>query len=184
MLIGSVKTNLGHTEATACLTSIAKVILIFEYGLIPANLHLKNLNEKLKHYSNKLKPITKNTEFLNSYVAVNSFGIGGANSHIILKPHDNKIGNVKNEECFIPRIVPLFGRNLDCLVKQENFFRNNPNRIDYDFISLFSNISITEKMNYRCFILKDSDGIRPDSCIYSEIQSDKKICFIFPGKNK
>ena len=46
LLIGSIKTNLGHTEATACLTSIAKVILIFEHELIPANLHLKKFEWK------------------------------------------------------------------------------------------------------------------------------------------
>lgn len=39
LLCGCVKSNLGHSEATSGLCSIAKVIVAGETGLIPPNLH-------------------------------------------------------------------------------------------------------------------------------------------------
>lgn len=39
LLIGCVKSSLGHTEATSGLCSIAKVIIAMETGRIPPNLH-------------------------------------------------------------------------------------------------------------------------------------------------
>ncbi len=42
LLVGCVKSNLGHTEATSGLCSIAKVIIAAESGFIPPNLHYHN----------------------------------------------------------------------------------------------------------------------------------------------
>jgi len=42
LLIGSVKSNMGHAEATSGLCSITKVVTAMEHGLIPPNLHFSN----------------------------------------------------------------------------------------------------------------------------------------------
>jgi fatty acid synthase len=42
LLIGSVKSNMGHSETAAGLCSITKVIIAMEHGLIPPNLHFSN----------------------------------------------------------------------------------------------------------------------------------------------
>lgn len=39
LLIGSVKTNMGHAEISAGLTSILKVLAVLRTGIIPANLN-------------------------------------------------------------------------------------------------------------------------------------------------
>lgn len=39
LLVGCVKSNLGHTEAASGLCSIAKAIIAIETGFIPPNLH-------------------------------------------------------------------------------------------------------------------------------------------------
>jgi acyl transferase domain-containing protein len=44
-----VKSNLGHSEAASGLTSILKVALAFEYGMIPPTFGVKNLNPKRKN---------------------------------------------------------------------------------------------------------------------------------------
>lgn len=44
LLIGSVKSNMGHSEAAAGLCSIAKVVLAMERGVIPGNLHYRTPN--------------------------------------------------------------------------------------------------------------------------------------------
>ena len=42
LLIGSVRTNMGHSEPASGLCSVVKVITAMEHGLIPPNLHFSN----------------------------------------------------------------------------------------------------------------------------------------------
>lgn len=51
LLIGSVKSNMGHSEPASGLCSIAKVVLAMERGIIPANLHYKNPNPDIPSLS-------------------------------------------------------------------------------------------------------------------------------------
>jgi acyl transferase domain-containing protein len=44
LLIGSIKTNLGHTEGASGLAGVMKVVLSFEKGRIPATIGIKRLN--------------------------------------------------------------------------------------------------------------------------------------------
>ena len=47
LLIGSVKSNMGHSEPASGLCSIAKILLSMENGMIPPNLHFKNPNKDI-----------------------------------------------------------------------------------------------------------------------------------------
>ena len=42
LLIGAVKSNMGHSEPASGLCSIMKVLIAMEHGLIPPNLHFSN----------------------------------------------------------------------------------------------------------------------------------------------
>ena len=42
LLIGSVKSNMGHSEPASGLCSVVKVLIAMENGLIPPNLHFSN----------------------------------------------------------------------------------------------------------------------------------------------
>jgi fatty acid synthase len=42
LLIGSVKSNMGHSEPASGLCSVVKVLIAMEHGLIPPNLHFSN----------------------------------------------------------------------------------------------------------------------------------------------
>ncbi|CAG2064231.1 unnamed protein product, partial [Timema podura] len=44
LLIGSVKSNMGHSEPASGLCSIAKVLIAMEAGVIPPNLHFRAPN--------------------------------------------------------------------------------------------------------------------------------------------
>lgn len=59
LLIGSIKTNLGHSEAASGITSIIKTTLALEKGVIPATIGLRNLNPKIKAKEWKVKVVTE-----------------------------------------------------------------------------------------------------------------------------
>ncbi|KAK5991578.1 Highly reducing polyketide synthase gloL [Cladobotryum mycophilum] len=85
--IGSVKPNMGHGEGASGITSIIKGVLALEHEIIPPNINFSNPNPKIPFNEHRLQvpvepiPWPKDRQLR---VSVNSFGIGGANAHVIL----------------------------------------------------------------------------------------------------
>tara|TARA_B100000029_G_scaffold516253_2_gene628084 strand:- start:92024 stop:98293 length:6270 start_codon:yes stop_codon:yes gene_type:complete len=86
-LIGSVKTNIGHTEAASGVAGIIKAALALKNGLLPRSIHVNHPNPKIPFGKLGLK-IVRRTKVLPDgvYGGVNSFGFGGANAHVVLGP--------------------------------------------------------------------------------------------------
>ena len=95
LLIGSVKTNVGHSEAVSGLSGIIKTVLALEKGRIPPSIGVKRINPKIRATEWGVEIVTKTREWpadrLDSSTSsvrragVNSFGYGGANGHVILE---------------------------------------------------------------------------------------------------
>ncbi|KAL2802342.1 hypothetical protein BJX63DRAFT_437959 [Aspergillus granulosus] len=87
LIVGSVKTNVGHTEGAAGLAGVVKTVLALETGIIPPLADFQELNEKLRLEDWKLALPLKATPWPMPGLrraSVNSFGFGGANAHVIL----------------------------------------------------------------------------------------------------
>lgn len=89
LLVGSVKSNIGHLEATAGLAAIIKSVLILENGLIPPTININTLNPKLKLDESGLevpRAVTKLQPGPGGIrrISCNSFGYGGSNAHCVL----------------------------------------------------------------------------------------------------
>lgn len=99
VIIGSVKSNIGHTESAAGITGLMKAALMVKHGIIPKNLHFKNPNPNIEFDKLKLRVPTKTEKWykkgdLPRIACVNSFGFGGSNAHVILEeyvPSENNI---------------------------------------------------------------------------------------------
>ncbi|RDW76674.1 type I polyketide synthase [Aspergillus mulundensis] len=88
--IGSVKTNIGHTEAASGLAGLIKVVLAMEKGYIPPSVNFESPNPKLKLDEWKLKVAERLEEWPVPAdqpwrASVNNFGYGGTNSHVIVE---------------------------------------------------------------------------------------------------
>ncbi|RDL33235.1 Thiolase-like protein [Venustampulla echinocandica] len=87
LFVGSVKTNLGHLEASAGIAGVIKTVLALENGKIPKVVGLENLNPNLQLDDWHLKLNRDLVEWPMAGLrraSVNSFGYGGANAHVIL----------------------------------------------------------------------------------------------------
>lgn len=85
--IGSVKPNVGHSEAASGLTSLIKAVLTLENRTIPPNIKFTRPNPNIPFKGGKLTVPLEPTlwpEFRCERVSVNSSGIGGANAHVVL----------------------------------------------------------------------------------------------------
>lgn len=86
--IGSVKPNLGHSEGASGLSSVIKMVLALEHRIIPPNINFKTPNPAIPWKEAKLKVPINPTPWpadRAERVGVNSFGIGGANAHVLLE---------------------------------------------------------------------------------------------------
>jgi acyl transferase domain-containing protein len=83
LLLGSVKTNLGHLEAAAGMAGMMKAVLALQHNQIPKNLHFKTPNELIHWDSLPLKVATTMQPF-SGHIGVSGFGLTGTNGHIIL----------------------------------------------------------------------------------------------------
>jgi acyl transferase domain-containing protein/acyl carrier protein len=88
LLIGSVKTNLGHLETAAGLAGLMKAMLVLKHRRIPASLHFETPNPNIDLAALKLRIPTTLEPFPETsgprMAGVNSFGFGGANAHVLL----------------------------------------------------------------------------------------------------
>ncbi|EZF34624.1 hypothetical protein H101_01824 [Trichophyton interdigitale H6] len=88
ILIGSTKPQVGHDGAGSTLTSIIKVVLAMEKGIIPGTIGINKLNPNLDLRRGCLAVVTKNTPWPANKAkraSVNSTGYGGANGHVVLE---------------------------------------------------------------------------------------------------
>jgi acyl transferase domain-containing protein len=104
LVIGSVKGNIGlvlldsrviistflsHTEITAFLASLSKVLSILEHNVIPATANLISRNPAIEWDKYGLRVPVKSEKLstfgLKPLVSIASSGIGGSNGHVVLE---------------------------------------------------------------------------------------------------
>uniref|UniRef100_A0A182NVM5 Uncharacterized protein n=1 Tax=Anopheles dirus TaxID=7168 RepID=A0A182NVM5_9DIPT len=117
LLVGSVKSNIGHSEAAAGLCSITKCVIAMQNHLIPPNIHYTEPRKDVPALLNgHLKVVDQPTTLDGPLVAVNSFGFGGANAHALLHAHTKKKmldGRASDGE--LPRLVVWSGRTIEAV---------------------------------------------------------------------
>ncbi|WP_454783207.1 SDR family NAD(P)-dependent oxidoreductase [Legionella sp. WA2022007384] len=90
LVIGSVKSNIGHLEAAAGMAGLIKTILMVQHKEIPANLHFETVNPLIDleaipaQVPNSLQSWNTETFQPVRYAGISSFGFTGTNAHLIL----------------------------------------------------------------------------------------------------
>ncbi|RPA66384.1 acyltransferase domain-containing protein [Gordonia oryzae] len=89
LLIGAVKSNLGHLEAAAGIAGFVKVALALEKGCLPATLGFSQPNPHIDFDNLRLKVVAEKTPWPTTgrprRGGVSAFGFGGTNAHLVLE---------------------------------------------------------------------------------------------------
>ncbi|OCT62677.1 fatty acid synthase [Xenopus laevis] len=157
LLLGSTKSNMGHPEPASGLAALAKVILSLEHGVWAPNLHYKTPNPDIPALQEGLvQVVTEPTPVKGGIVGINSFGFGGSNVHIILKPNEKKPSGVASVE--VPRLVLACGRTekaVETIIQQ-----SREPTADNTFVNLLNDISgiPPSSMPHRGYTLVKTDS--------------------------
>ncbi|KAM4664019.1 fatty acid synthase [Discoglossus pictus] len=157
LLIGSTKSNMGHPEPASGLAALAKVILSLEHGVWAPNLHYKNPNTDIPALQDgRIKVVTEPIKINGGIVGINSFGFGGSNVHVILRPNEKKtVDPVVLEH---PRLVQICGRTQEAVESLIEQTRQLP--VDNTFVNLVNDISgiAPSAMPYRGYTLVGTES--------------------------
>ncbi|MFZ2322536.1 MAG: amino acid adenylation domain-containing protein [Ignavibacteriaceae bacterium] len=92
--IGTVKSNIGHSDAAAGITGVIKTALTLKNGVIPPTLHYTKPNTRFDFANSPFYVVDKLTRLDNFEspvrAGVSSFGVGGTNAHAILEQYLDK----------------------------------------------------------------------------------------------
>ena len=92
LLIGSVKSNIGHTEWAAGIAAFIKTVLSMNKGVIPESLHFETPNPNVEWDQIQVKVTSSRTGWPTDssrppLAAINAFGLSGANAHVVVEGH-------------------------------------------------------------------------------------------------
>ena len=122
VIVGSVKSNIGHLESCSALAGIIKVVESMERAQIPPQMNLKNLNPNIDFSALNIPtkilewPQTKNGVRL---AAINSFGAGGTNGHAVLQGYDLQIQK-KSSDLTRPLLFKISAHTENTLIRMKD----------------------------------------------------------------
>ncbi|WP_241650053.1 type I polyketide synthase [Rosenbergiella collisarenosi] len=129
--LGSVKTNIGHTDAASGVASLIKASMALNTGILPASLHFESSNPNID-FSESPFTIQAETSALPPSehphrALVNSFGVGGTNACVILEAPPLRANTDDADETLL---FPLSAKTSSALEKMRSnlhrYLQENP----------------------------------------------------------
>ena len=92
LLLGSVKTNVGHLQAAAGVAGLVKVLLSMAHGVIPRSLHFREPNPQVEWDRLPVQVVSEPAEWPSregrpARAGVSSFGLSGTNAHVVVEAY-------------------------------------------------------------------------------------------------
>jgi acyl transferase domain-containing protein/acyl carrier protein len=118
--VGSVKTNVGHTEGAAGVAGLIKAALALHHGAIPASLHFENPNPKVPWSDLPVDVARAEAPWpageTGRFAGVNAFGIAGSNAHVVLEEAPRAAAVAPVAPARRNALLPLSARSREALV--------------------------------------------------------------------
>ncbi|TVY83962.1 Reducing polyketide synthase DEP5 [Lachnellula suecica] len=205
LLIGSVKTNLGHSEAASGFSSMFKVAMALEKQEIPATIGVVNVNPKIKTDEWGVKIVTKSTAWPSNKsdaftstkpvrrAGINSFGYGGANSHLIMEAAESYMtpqSDLSSEQLSLSRskfILPFSASSPSALQLQVSALHDDPEKRNVVDLAYTLGVRRSQLSN-RGFLIASQRTLKDDLSLSNLTQmsdgsySTLPFAFVFTGQ--
>lgn len=197
--LGSVKTNIGHTEATAGLAGIIKVVLAMQHRMLPPNLNFSTPNPDIPFEELNLEvqqdltpwPVKPGETFK---AGVNSFGWGGTNAHAVVEEYVHQQESVTLPEP-VRMALPLSAKSSQALKDYAGLYRAVLSHADdAEAASVLVSTALRKaSFDHRQYFYGESrealiealeqfTGDESDVTPYKPLSSKDKVVFIFSGQ--
>ncbi|MEH1787875.1 MAG: beta-ketoacyl synthase N-terminal-like domain-containing protein [Nostoc sp.] len=192
--IGSVKTNIGHLDAAAGVTSLIKTTLALKHKLLPPSLHFEQANPQIDFNNSPFYVNTQISEWKTDHTprltGVNSWGYGGTNAFVILE----EAPPIKHSEASRPRqllvisaktisALEIATTNLIAYLKQHS----NVNLANVAYTLQVGRRAFNHRRMVICHDINDAIAtleIQDPKRVFQVYQDrlDPPVVFMFPGQ--
>ncbi|STZ22095.1 beta-ketoacyl synthase [Mycolicibacterium phlei] len=121
LLMGSVKTNIGHTESASGAAGLIKVVLSLQHGMLPQSLHFDTPSPHIPWDSLPVKvvdkPVPWQTNGRPRRAGVSSFGFTGTNAHVLVEEAPQPPAVESGADDPSVNVLPLSARSPEALVE-------------------------------------------------------------------
>nr|BFE59127.1 hypothetical protein GCM10020063_036530 [Dactylosporangium thailandense] len=129
LLLGSVKSNIGHSQAAAGAAGIIKMVMAMRHGLVPATLHVDEPTPQVDWAGGAVELVTAARPWPAAdrprRAGVSSFGISGTNAHVILESVEEPAA-VPAADAGLPVAWTVSARSEESLTRQTARLRDWP----------------------------------------------------------
>ncbi|MGH9061043.1 MAG: acyltransferase domain-containing protein, partial [Acidimicrobiales bacterium] len=164
LLLGSVKSNIGHPQAAAGVAGVIKTVQVLRHGIVPGTLHVDEPSSHVDWSAGSVELVTGATGWPETgrprRAGVSAFGVSGTNAHVVLE--QAPVGQEQAEGAPVLMPVPwlLSGRSERALDAQidsmVSFVEDNPHLTALDIGYALSTRSALER---RAVLLASDDGV-------------------------
>ena len=196
LTVGSVKTNIGHTESASGAAGLIKVVLSLQHRELPQSLHFDNPSPHIPWGTLPVKVVDKSTPWEPNgrprRAGVSSFGFTGTNAHVLIEeapaaqpviideqPADDVVAtpesNGKEESI---SVLPLSARSPEALVelaqRYGSWLTNNPDA-DIAEVSRTAGVGVASRIALKMTAeLSPRKGSTPVVISYSTAPNENK----------
>ncbi|KAF2110247.1 hypothetical protein BDV96DRAFT_650896 [Lophiotrema nucula] len=205
--IGSVKSNIGHSEPAAGISGALKTVLALENGIIPGNPTFERPNPNIDFEALRLAPSGTVTPWPSDMLrraSVNSFGFGGSNAHAIFEhpgilvpgyvprgvssyiKGEGDIFSCENDKRAERSLLFVFSANdalsLDALLKAYMRLLANP-AVSIEPTDLAYTLSEKRTRHFhRGYVLSQTPSFKENQFVYGKLRSSFRPAFVFTGQ--
>jgi acyl transferase domain-containing protein/acyl carrier protein len=120
LILGSVKTNLGHLESAAGIAGLIKTVLVLQHGQVPPHLHLEERSPRIPWPAFRVDipravQAWRPNEQGRRIAGVSAFGFSGTNAHVVLEEAPPSPVTQVRPEPHASYLVPLAGHSESAL---------------------------------------------------------------------
>ncbi|MCJ1284085.1 hypothetical protein MMC26_003416 [Xylographa opegraphella] len=197
ILIGSVKPNIGHSEASSSISTMIKAILAVEKGIIPPTAGISVLNKKIQWDELQVKVVTEPSFFPPSLpfrrVGISASGYGGTNGHVIIDnahstlPRQHSIRDEAGSKTTSnrPHILVFSAHDKPTLMRNLDAYSNIEDTVNLPDLA-YTLASRRSKLSFRTFGICRTQSLQVDilkaSHTVIKTKDPASVAFVFTGQ--